>query len=198
MKAQLLTTIALIFLPLFTFGQEQTFVYDRQSGVINLINGPDSIKFHDYTSTENKTRERIVGMDGKKYTLTIAKNKDRIQTITDENGTRYASVSLGTKNRYDIVLDNGSVLECSVTGKTWTYTRDGVHVMTGTVKKENGKKMILINTDLENIPPAALFSALERGTDRYASSSSTGPIIASAVVLALLRAATANNSGPDY
>lgn len=139
-------------------------------------------------------------MRDKTYILSISKTKDRTQTITDAEGARYATVSLGTKSdRYDITLEDGTVLECTVNGKTWVYTTGGKEVIRGWLLRENGKKKIVISSiGSLGASPVVVLSCLERAADRYVSSASTTPVIILAMTAAILQVATADNNQPEF
>lgn len=148
---------------------------------------------------ENGTRERKVEMGDQAFTMSVSRRKDRIQTISGASGIKYATVSLGSKNHYDITMEDGATLECTVKSKSWIYSSGGKELIKATLKRENGKKKILINSDgLTSISPAVVLSALERATDRYVSSAATTPVIVSAALLALIRTAMMNDSEPQY
>lgn len=199
MKQKLLSTSLLMCFSIIVWAQEQTFVYEDTRGMTRLTNESDTITLFDYYSIKKGPRERRAQIGGNIFVLSVSRQKDRIQTISNEDGAKYATVSLGTKDRYDIRLEDGTVLECSVTGRTWVYTVNGKEVITGSLKREHGqKKIVLSGEHLNTLSPVVILSVLERDADKYASSASTGPMIISAVILALARTAMMNNSGPQY
>lgn len=199
MKQKLLSTSLLMCFSIIVWAQEQTFVYEDTRGMTRLTNESDTITLFDYYSIKKGPRERRAQIGGNIFVLSVSRQKDRIQTISNEDGAKYATVSLGTKDRYDIRLEDGTVLECSVTGRTWVYTVNGKEVITGSLKREHGqKKIVLSGEHLNTLSPVVILSCLERAADKYASSASTGPMIISAVILALARTAMMNNSGPQY
>ena len=194
-----LLVIALFFFTLFTFAQEQTFIYSRNSGIINLVTASDTLTLKDYRKTKDKIRNREAIIGGETYTLSIAKIKGGpIQTFIDPQGVTQATVNLGNRNRYDITLVDGSVLDCKITGRKWTYTKDGKEVMKASMKRVDGKKTILVsNLDPQVATPVVLLSCLERGTDKYVSASTTAPLIITGVMLGIIRAVV-SSSQPDY
>lgn len=200
MKKKLFSASALLLFSAILSAQGQVFVYTRTNGVIRLVNESDTISFFNYRLTENGSRERQVEMGDQAFIMSVSKrSKDRTQTISDANGIKYATVSLGSKNRYDVSMEDGAILECTVKGKSWIYSSGGKEVIKVSVKREGGKKKILINGDtLTSISPVVVLSALERATDRYVSSAATTPVIVSAALLALIRTAMMNDSEPQY
>ena len=67
--------------------------------MIRRVSESDTISLFNYRLTENGTRERIVELADQTFTMSVSKGKNRTQTITDASGLKYATVSLGSKNR---------------------------------------------------------------------------------------------------
>lgn len=109
------------------------------------------------------------------------------------------SVPLGPNNRYDIILPDGPVLECTAMGRSWVYTLGGREVMKASISRVNGERKVFVTRfDTDVAGAAVLLSCLERCADRYVSASTTTPMIISAIGLALLRQATMNNNIQDF
>lgn len=193
--------IALLFLTLFVTAQEQSYTYTRKTGFIKLTTKSDTIILKDYISKKKeRTRNREATIGAETFTLSIAKTKNgMVQFFINAQGEKQATMLLGNKNRYDITLADGTMLDCNITGRKWTYKKDTKEVLLGSIKRVEGKKTIIVNIlDPQIATPAVLLSCLERGTDKYVSAAQTGPMIFTGVLLAIIGVATSSNKDPDY
>ena len=197
-----LALLYFLVLPLLqATAQDQPFTYSRKNSLITLVNGTDTIKLKDYrTDKKNKIRNRKAIVHGETYTMSIAKVKGGVeQSFIDGQGVKQATVNLGNKNRYDITLADGTILDCNITGRTWTYKKDSKEVMRASMKRVNGKKAIVVTSiDPQVATPAVMLSCLERGTDKYVSSSTTAPIIITGAMLAIIRVAVSSATPDGY
>jgi hypothetical protein len=166
----------LLTLSFFASAQEKSFTFSqRKGGPIVLTTSSDTIQFDRYKEGKANTINRLVNLNGAKYTLSILRNNERIQSFIDSEGVAKAALSLRSKkNRYDLVLPDGTVLDCRFKGYRWFYSRDGKDILSGRVKTEKRKKKIVIDVlDPSSVTPEVLLASLERGTNKIVSSRNT-------------------------
>lgn len=184
--------IALLFFTSFAFAQEQSFIYSKEDGVIRLMGDSSLVTLTDYIKTKDKTEERTVNFNGANYIITVAKTRvGKVQTITDAQGTRLATVFLGTVKRFNILSAGGIEFNWESPKATqWLYKVNGKEVIKGSYVKEGGvKKLFIQNLDSHLVAPVVLLSCMERGADIMDPSSRTGRMVIAAVLLAALRIA---------
>lgn len=192
----LLTSLLASGITLYSQTSAQVFSYSRSGSIITLTKDNQIITFGDYTK-DNGKKTREVKRGESIYHFVIAKGADgkKMQELSRADGTLLARVAL---SNLDITKPDGSKLTYKKKdGKHWAYLKDNHEVITGEYKKANGKKeLIVIGNDLtaEDIELLQLI-CLERGTDSIVNKGKTGPIIIVAVVLAILRSATATPAG---
>jgi hypothetical protein len=173
------TTILVLLLAILSFpafAQEQSYTFtQRKGGPIQLILESDTIQFDRYKEGKANTITRLVNLNGTTYTLSILRNKDRIQSFIDAEGVTKATLSLRSKkNRYDLVMPDGTVLDCRFKGYKWFYAREGQDVLSGRLKTEKGRKKIVVDVfDPNFVTPEVLLATLERGTNKIIASRNT-------------------------
>lgn len=187
-----LLAIGLLFFTSFASAQEQSFIYSKEDGVIRLMGDSSLVTLTDYIKTKDKTEERTVNFNGATYIITVAKTRvGKVQTITDAQGTRLATVFLGTVKRFNILSAGGIEFNWESPKATqWLYKVNGKEVIKGSYVKEGGvKKLFIQNLDSHLVAPVVLLSCMERGADIMDPSSRTGRMVIAAVLLAALRIA---------
>lgn len=187
-----LLAIGLLFFTSFASAQEQSFIYSKEDGVIRLMGDSSLVTLTDYIKTKDKTEERTVNFNGATYIITVAKTRvGKVQTITDAQGTRLATVFLGTVKRFNILSAGGIEFNWESPKATqWLYKVNGKEVIKGSYVKEGGvKKLFIQNLDSHLVAPVVLLSCMERGADIMDPSSRTGRMVIAAVLLAAMRIA---------
>lgn len=190
-----LSIIVMLSLYGAAFTQTQTLTYERENHTIRLTDNASAIAMTDYKKSKTGLRERTVAMNGDTFNIAISKTKEGpVQTITDSQGNRVATVYLGSKNHYDIMLADGTMLDWnSPKGRQWNYKVNGKEVIKASyIKAEGKKKLVVESLEPQFTTPAVQISCIERGTDKIASSSQTGKMILVGVILAGMRFAVAS------
>src|SRR5688572_24310119 len=111
--------ILIVISPGFT--QAQTLNYSKKKGTISLVNDSTSLTMTDYKKSAAGVPERTVTMNGIVYKMSLSKSKkQRIQTITNEQGEKLATVLLNTSKIYSMTLQDGTELVWkSQPGRSW-------------------------------------------------------------------------------
>jgi hypothetical protein len=164
--------VFLLSLSLFTSAQEQSYTFtEKRKGPIQLITESDTIRFDPYEKGKGNTRRRLATVNGTTYTLSVYMNRARVQSILDSEGVTKATRFLGSrKNRYDLLLPDGKVLDYRFEGNKWFYSRDGKDILSGRLKTEKRQKKIIIDIlEPSLVTPELLLASLERGTKKIAS-----------------------------
>lgn len=165
--------------------QTQSFVYSDQKGTIQLTNDSSVIIFPKYKKDTKGNAFRTVAMGSDTFTISVMDtNNGKFQFVKSPQDKTIATVFLGSKKRNDIVLQDGTEYQWKVLGQTWYYTRNGIEVIKGVARKEEGQNKITItHLNSQSVPPIIRLVALERGTTRINSK-------APGVFIAILLAAT--------
>jgi hypothetical protein len=185
-----ITAVLLLPLAMFTYAQEETFIYKQtKHGLLLLISESDTVKLTKYRPGETGELNRTVKMGGEQYLISISNAGDPTKRLIDADGKILATVSMGPKSRYDILMADGAVLDYTMDRKTWWYTLDGIVIMRGTLRRENAQnKVVISNVDFEAASPALWLACLERGSEKYKSSAKTATVLLPVAGLAVLLA----------
>jgi len=150
-------------LTVVSYGQEvRSYRLGEIDGKKAYISESDTVIFGPYKQAGNVGTSKIY-YNGKTYSVIVSENQDlTVQSFLDPTGLKLGSVQLSGKDKYDITLEDGSLITYYDDGSI-TYTKNGATILSAQQKNIGGQKTTIISIlDRNNLNDIVLFATLER------------------------------------